>query len=73
MGIALIRDPDYDFGTNVFDYIALGLPVLNYFSKPNPFTDYFDCYLDVPFGEKGPEVEIDRDILIRNALPGAGG
>ncbi|WP_130202627.1 glycosyltransferase family protein [Pseudidiomarina tainanensis] len=33
-GLTIIRDPDYDFGTKVYDYIALGLP----YAKVTPIT-----------------------------------
>lgn len=67
-GISLLRDPDYEFGTKVFDYIALGLPVVNYFDSPNRFTDYFDGCLDVPFNGQVPPPEIRRSVLIKNML-----
>lgn len=44
-GISVIRDPSYDFGTKVFDYIAAGIPVLNYFVEANNFTRFFGGYL----------------------------
>lgn len=44
-GIAVIRDPDYDFGTKVFDYILCEIPVFDYFNEPNKFTDYFKSFL----------------------------
>lgn len=44
-GIAVIRDPDYDFGTKVFDYILCEIPIFDYFDKPNKFTDYFKSFL----------------------------
>jgi len=44
-GIAVIRDPDYDFGTKVFDYILCGIPIFDYFDEPNKFTDYFKSFL----------------------------
>jgi len=44
-GVSIIRDPDYDFGTKVFDYIACGKPIFNYFKNHNNFTLYFDGYL----------------------------
>lgn len=48
--ISVIRDPDYEFGTKIFDYIACGTPVINYFDAPNSFTEYFDGVFDVNFG-----------------------
>jgi len=41
IAISIIRDPEYDFGTKVFDYILCQKPILNYFDKQNPFLDYF--------------------------------
>lgn len=67
-GLSVLRDPEYEFGTKVFDYIALGLPVVNYFDSPNKFTDYFDGCLDVPFNKKTRIPEIRRSVLIANAL-----
>jgi hypothetical protein len=69
-GISVIRDPDYDFGTKVYDYIALGLPVLNYFSEPNSFTNYFNAYLDDPFYGQTEERKISRSEQIRTVLTG---
>lgn len=62
--MTILRDPSYDFGTKVYDYIALGLPVVNYFCEPNSFTDYFDVYLDVPFNNEAVAPEIRRSKLI---------
>lgn len=44
-GIAVIRDPNYDFGTKVFDYILCDIPIFDYFDEPNNFTDYFKPFL----------------------------
>lgn len=70
-GIALLRDPGYEFGTKVYDYIALGIPIINYFSVPNEFTDYFDACLDVPFGRNLVRPEIKRGVLISKGLESA--
>ena len=67
-GLTIIRDPDYDFGTKIYDYIALGLPVVNYFERPNNFTDYFDACLDVGFGRRLEIPEIRRSALIEQGL-----
>lgn len=67
-GMSILRDPSYDYGTKVYDYIALGLPVVNYFDEPNNFTNYFDACLDVPFNENAKIPEIRRKKLIENAL-----
>lgn len=67
-GLVLLRDPGYEFGTKVYDYIALGLPIVNYFNEPNNFTRYFDACLDRPLSENSVIPEIRRDILIAHAL-----
>lgn len=45
IGIVVIRDPDYDFGTKVFDYILCKKPVFDYFDERNEFTEFFKKYL----------------------------
>jgi hypothetical protein len=40
-GIAVIRDPHYDFGTKVFDYILCGVPIFDYFDEENNFVAFF--------------------------------
>ncbi|OOE73673.1 hypothetical protein BZG23_11270 [Salinivibrio sp. ML290] len=67
-GMTILRDPSYEFGTKIYDYIALGLPVVNYFDKPNNFTDYFDACLDIGFGRNNIVPEIRRDLLIEQGL-----
>lgn len=67
-GMTILRDPAYDFGTKIYDYIALGLPVVNYFDKPNNFTSYFDACLDVPFNKSAKAPEIRRSKLIADVL-----
>ncbi|WP_297442329.1 hypothetical protein [Sulfurimonas sp.] len=44
-GIAVIRDPNYDFGTKVFDYILCRIPILDYFESKNNFVDFFQDQL----------------------------
>lgn len=41
LSLLIVRDPSYEFGTKVYDYILCGLPIFNYFSERNNFTDYF--------------------------------
>lgn len=67
-GLSIIRDPDYEYGTKIYEYIALGLPVVNYFDARNNFTDYFDACLDRPFNPNATTPEIRRSTLIANAL-----
>lgn len=67
-GLTILRDPSYDYGTKIYDYIALGLPVINYFDEPNNFTKYFDACLDKPFNKNAKIPEIQRSKLISRAL-----
>ena len=67
-GLSIVRDPDYEFGTKIFDYIALGLPIVNYFDAPNNFTRYFNACLDVPFEVNAGLPEIRRSALIEKEL-----
>lgn len=49
VGIAVIRDPDYEFGTKVYDYIVCSKPIMYYFENENSFTKYFDGLFDRDF------------------------
>jgi len=40
-GITIVRDPSYDLGTKVFDYILCEKPIYNYFEEDNEFTNFF--------------------------------
>jgi len=40
-GLSVIRDPSYDYGTKVFDYINCSIPMFNYFEEENYFTVFF--------------------------------
>lgn len=44
-GICIIRDEEIDFGTKVFDYIAIGLPILDIFDEQSVFKQYFSNYI----------------------------
>jgi hypothetical protein len=68
IGISVLRDPKYEFGTKVFDYLALGLPILNYFDEPNAFTEYFDGYLDVPFNNSRKQIDIVRSSQVETVF-----
>jgi hypothetical protein len=46
LGIAIVRDPNYELGTKSFLYIAHGIPIFNYFDSPNRFTHFFSDFLD---------------------------
>ena len=39
--IMIVRNEDLDFGTKVFDYIGLGLPILDAFDRTKGFYKYF--------------------------------
>lgn len=67
-GLVILRDPSYEFGTKVYDYLALGLPVINYFDTPNKFTNYFDACLDKHFSDEAKQPEICRSKLISTVL-----
>lgn len=41
MCLAVVRDPDYEFGTKVFDYILCGKYIFNYFESENNFLSEF--------------------------------
>lgn len=45
-GITVIRDPHYEFGTKVFDYILCEVPIFNYFDDENNFTNFFNNFLN---------------------------
>ncbi|PLX47121.1 MAG: hypothetical protein C0613_14950 [Desulfobulbaceae bacterium] len=41
LGITTIRDPQYEFGTKVYDYMLCGVPIFNYFKYQNEFVVFF--------------------------------
>lgn len=62
--ISVIRDPSFDYGTKVFEYISFGKPILNYFSDYNNFVGYFDGAFDVNVSSnKFSKAIIREDIL----------
>lgn len=46
LGVAIIRDQRYDFGTKIFDYIQSGLPVLDCFEEQGDIKNYFSGGFD---------------------------
>lgn len=64
--LAIIRDPSYDYGTKIFEYVACELKVVNYFSEPNHFTNYFDGCFDVNF--KNHSGNIHKSIIREDAF-----
>ena len=46
LGIVIARMPDYDLGTKAYEYVALGLPIFDYFDERNAFKDFFSGCFD---------------------------
>lgn len=44
-GISIIRDEELDYGTKVFDYIGLGIPLFDIFEDNSNFRKYFADYI----------------------------
>lgn len=44
-GISIIRDEKMDYGTKVFDYIGLGIPIFDIFEPESNFRKYFASYI----------------------------
>lgn len=65
VGLTVIRDPNYEFGTKIFDYILCKTPVLNYFDEENSFTDFFKSYFSVGIDSNRGD-EFNRNYLIEN-------
>lgn len=66
-GICIIRDPSYDMGTKVYDYLAAGLNVITNANEGTEFTDFLTkCKLF----KNSQELEkiIVRDISLRDVL-----
>jgi len=62
--VTIIRDPSYDFGTKIYDYLALNLKYLDYFEEDNEYNSYFAEYSDLNNSEiKMPITIIREDIL----------
>lgn len=62
VGILALRDEEFEYGTKVFDYIGLGLPIYNLFDRKNNFYKTFKKYIideldDIP--------QIDPDFEMR--------
>ncbi len=53
IAISLIRDPNYDFGTKVFEYILCQTPIFHYFESSNTFSTYFQGF----FYEKDKQID----------------
>ena len=49
IAIAIIRDDEYELGTKVFDYVAMGVPILDVFDKKSKFRQYFSGCFDTDY------------------------
>lgn len=47
-GISIIRDEAYDFGTKIYEYIACGIPVFDYFTESD-IKEYFGGCFDTDY------------------------
>lgn len=45
MAILSVRDEDFEFGTKVFDYISLGIPIYDWFDHKKSFYNFFKAYM----------------------------
>lgn len=62
IALAIIRDPRYEYGTKVFDYIACGVPILNYLPFDNDFIRTFSGCFDTDYD---PEVAYKKAVFYR--------
>ncbi len=62
--VTIIRDPNYDFGTKIYDYLALGLNYLDYFDGDNEFNLFFREYSDLYEGKGRESLSIIREDII---------
>lgn len=72
-GIAVIRDPNYDFGTKVFDYILCQKPIFDYFDEKNNFAIFFEKQMksnsEIDFSVKffrGELIEEEKELILDN-------
>lgn len=63
-GLTVIRNPSYDLGTKVYDYILCNKPIFNYFREENEFTIFFHNYLL----EHSNENIFDKNLFNRKAI-----
>lgn len=64
-GITVIRDPTYEYGTKVFQYILCGKPILNYFCNDNLFTSFFKEYF---LGKRLTNLILNKSYLRENLI-----
>ncbi|WP_202079426.1 hypothetical protein [Caldalkalibacillus salinus] len=71
IGICIIRDEKLDFGTKVFDYIGLGLPVIGEFDKTENFYNYFREIIvcnDIPKVTLEDKIKYKRETIFKDFL-----
>lgn len=51
LGIVVLRSEELEYGTKSFDYVVVGLPILDTFSKNSEFKKYFSGCFDTDFDE----------------------
>lgn len=56
IGICIVRNERLEFGTKIFDYIGLGLPVIGEFEKSEHFYGYFK---NIIIDDKIPKITIE--------------
>jgi hypothetical protein len=49
IGISVVRDENYEFGTKAFDYVACCVPIIDVFEPESDFRSYFSGCLDTDF------------------------
>ena len=73
VGICLVRDENYELGTKAFDYIGLGIPILDIFDHTKNFYNYFKEYIikieDIEYLHKySPPKELYRGYIFKSVL-----
>jgi glycosyltransferase involved in cell wall biosynthesis len=73
IGLCTVRDENLIHGTKIFDYIGLGLPVLDVFDKNKRLFNFFEKYIisiDMIGGSQKyePPVEYNRQYIFNHAL-----
>lgn len=65
--ITIIRDPEYDFGTKIYDYLGLGIKYLDYFDNGNEFSLYFYQYSDLHRSAIDKPITIVREDILEES------
>lgn len=67
IGIVLLRDQEYEFGTKIFDYIICGIPIFDYFA-PGDIKRFFAGYFDTDYKCPCEVIRFSRSAMIRSSL-----